>query len=56
MCNVMPKLIDLVLLTPIKLLKVDPKEARLALSTYLKDTSTRVAAKKHKIEINGRDF
>ena len=53
MCNVMPKLMDLVLLTPVKLPKVDPIEARSALSTYLKNTSTKVAARKHKIKING---
>lgn len=41
---------NIVLLTTIKVLSVDTKEASTALSTYLKSTATRAAAKKHKLE------
>lgn len=50
MCKMMPSIMDTVLLTTIKTLSVDTKEASTALSTYLKNTATRAAAKKHKFE------
>lgn len=50
MCKMMPSIMDMVLLTTIKTLSVDTKEAPTALSTYLKSTATRAAAKKHKLE------
>ena len=53
MCKLMPSIMDTVLLTTIKTLSVDTKEASTALSTYLKNTSTRAAAKKHKLKYGG---
>lgn len=50
MWEVMPNVMDIILLTAIKLLKVDPKEATTALSTYLKSTSYRAAARKEKTQ------
>ena len=46
----MPAIMDIVLLTSLKTLSIDTKEASTALSTYLKSTATRVAAKKHKMK------
>ena len=54
MCKMMPSIMDIVLLTTVKTLSVDTKETSTALSTYLKMTSTRAAAKKHRLEY-GRD-
>lgn len=50
MSKQMPSIMNTVLLTTIKVLSVDTKEASTALSTYLKSTATRAAAKKHKLE------
>lgn len=50
MYKMMPLVMDIVLLTTVKTLSVDTKEASTALSTYLKSTATRAAAKKHKLE------
>lgn len=50
MCKTMPAIMDTVLLTTIKTLSVDTKEASSALVTYLKNTVTRAAAKKHRSE------
>ena len=56
MSSKMPQIMDIILLTPRKTLSVDPKEATTALSIYLKNTSTRASAKKHrqKFEVGGR--
>lgn len=48
MREVVPSIMDVILLTAIKILKFDPKEAMTALSTYLKNTSHRAASKKEK--------
>ena len=50
MCKMMPAIMDTVLLTAIKTLSVDTKEASTALSIYLKNTATRATAKKHRLE------
>lgn len=39
MQEVMPSIMDLILLTAVKVLEIDPKEATTALSTYLNNTS-----------------
>lgn len=46
----MSALMNIVLLTAVKTLSIDTKEASTALSTYLKNTATRADAKKHKLE------
>lgn len=46
MREVMPNLMDIILLTAINLLKADPKEATAALSTYMKGTSYRETTRK----------
>lgn len=55
MSSKMPQIMDIILLTACKILSVDPKQAMTALSVYLKNTSTRASAKKHrqKFEIGG---
>ena len=55
MSKTMPSIMNVVLLATIKTLSIDTKEASTALSTYLKSTATRAAAKKHKLE-HGRDI
>lgn len=56
MSSTMPQIMDIIRLTACKTLSVDPKEAMTALSVYLKNTSTRASAKRHrqKFEISGR--
>lgn len=55
MTSKMPQVMDIILLTACKTLSIDPKEATTALSIYLKNTSTRASAKKHrqKFEVGG---
>lgn len=48
MQSTMPQIMDIVVLTACKILSVDPKDGTSALSTYLKNTSTRASAKRHR--------
>lgn len=50
MCKIMASIMDTVLLTTTKTLAVDTKDASTALSTYLKNTAKKTAAKKYKLE------
>lgn len=52
MCKSMPVIMDVVLLTVIRVLSTNLRESKTALSVYLKNIAARVAAKKHRAELN----
>ena len=50
MSKQMPAIMEIVLLTTVKVLSIDMKAATTALSNYLKATATRASAKKYKLQ------
>lgn len=52
MCKSMPVLMDIVLLTVIRVLSINLQDSKTALSVYLKNSAARSSAKKHRAVLN----